>query len=253
MIDNELTLTRTEENIAKSIVALRAMRFAALADFGPIKRFKNLGRSNESCPRLPGNQALLDAKSLGTAAADYLISSIFDTDVSGNFEEQLSDLEYKYCHFPPMAKHHEGPRMLAQTVTRDFMQLSLYRWQDAAINFHGTRNGELSFAEMERRLCQAEVGVFAPLSYDYLKAEIIGRYIEAASGSTVTMDIQPVATDPKARFFSVRLPKDPAGKLPFSNKSTIAVFVETNASFDTRNVVLATVQHAYQNQRIFSI
>lgn len=226
------------QNIAGTIQSLRRIRTAATWTENPIVvRVKNLlGVQIED----RSQAALSDAERVALSAANVLAGKLTSTLVGTEHEEwndTLSDTARRYGK--------TGESTFARTTNLDVglsrldILKSLSVDPDHMLVWELTKANNLGAKSVDQLLA-GKIGVFSPLSGDYLLANILRSYLERTRGKTYPL--APVASNSNLSR-SVLPRKD--GKLPFSEQKEIGIFLDVVRSGKTGATVYTTLKESY--------
>ncbi len=218
------------QETAVTISTLRKMRGAATmkAEYAPKGR----------------QEILSDAERLAHSASRYLVGSATGRPAPGSYEEwssTLRALNKSYQPYDDVTTGAFGRMPLTETAGYFLMHLKVIKnsyleWYLFEFNNTGSRD----LGALSRR----NIGIFSPLSSDYLLAYIFKEY---QSLSKKDLHVKPVAV---GRNGDVVLPVSPDGRGVFCDKDEIAIFLEGVTTGNTGKAMLRAIREAYQSKRI---
>jgi hypothetical protein len=237
--------------MGETITYLRRIRAAAVIDRASLSfRMKILCNNilRRDVKIRPQQEALSDAEKLADAGADFFAARISNTR-RGNreFEKWMDLLSDAKKHY-----HFYRPLTFAKTKTIDvagFLINSLrtmYIDPEYTIDFILFKWNNFG-TDSIRKLLELNVGVFSPLSGDYLVASTISHYLQRTRSKS--FPVSAVALSKDLSFGVLQVNKD--GGRPFKDRSAISIFMDNNETGSTANSMLKILRSIYPDKTIY--
>lgn len=194
-------------------------------------------------------EALLQAEELANAAGDFFAAKLSKTTHDKKEFEKWQDLLsvaqrqyelYQEATFSKAAlKNAVGDSLLGRMRNLHVDPRYMLEWDLLENNNLGV--------ETIKELINQDIGIISPLSGDYLLSKIYSSYLKHTRGDSFSVRAVALSED----LSRLVLPLDKEGNLPFENKKTIGIFIDTTATGNTARVLFEILQEAYP-QKIIS-
>src|SRR3989338_2257032 len=243
----------TDEEIrgmSHTISLLRRMRSAAVTPIPSRSlRFRRalnhvLGGNEEIHPP---QEALADAQNLATAAGDFFAAKISRTTQGAQefekWQDYLNDFKKQYHLYAPMTYARSS---LTDVVGNSWIgrMRNLYIDPDYTIRWDLLSSNNLDALRI-RQLLNSDLGIFAPLSGDYIMSSVYGAYLQRTRGKTFSLCAAALSAD----LSQIVLPII-CDHIPFEDKSILGIYIDTKETGNTGQALFAKLQELYPHKRI---
>lgn len=238
--------------MAKTISSLRRMRTAAVTQSSSI--FLRLRRA---CNHFLGGQeqiysqqeALSHTEELADTAGDFFAAKLSRTTNKNaeleKWQDLVSDATRQYLLY--------GSTTHARTSLGEVVGTSMIGRlrninidPDYMLHWDLIENNNLGVESIEELINQ-DIGVFSPLSGDYVMARTYSSYLQRTKGKS--FPVRAVALNHNLSV--IVLPVNADGKLPFEDKPEIGIYMDTTETGETARVTYESLQEAYQQKTVY--
>jgi len=232
-----ISLLRRMRSAAVTPIPSRSLRFH--------RALNHFFRENEEIH--PPQEALADAQHLATAAGDFFAATISRTAHSTTefqkWQDFLSDSQKQYNLYTPITY---ARSILTDVVGNSLIgrMRNLHIDPDYTINWELLKNNNLG-AHRIRELLELNIGIFSPLSGDYLMANVYSAYLRRTRDKTFALRTVALSQD----LSEMTLPITDEG-LPFEEKNIIGIYIDTVQTGNTGRILFAKLQEMYPQKRI---
>ncbi|MBI3618458.1 hypothetical protein HY213_00300 [Candidatus Peregrinibacteria bacterium] len=235
----------------ETVTRLRRMRTAIFQEetIGLRLRRKILKVFGKQEPIHSHQDALLHAEQLANAAGDFFAAKIsrtmHGTKEFERWQDLLSDAKRQYSVY--------GISTWARSSLRDVVGNSiigrlrcLHIDPDFTLAWDLTHNNKFGVRSVQELLRRNDLGIFSPLSGDYLMATMYSSYLRRLKGKTFPVRAVALHEDLSQALF----PTDADGHLPFQEKKEIGVYIDTIDTGSTSLALEQFLQKAYPQKII---
>lgn len=243
--DEELT------GMEETISSLRRMRSAAVTHAPTLslrirRTFNHLLGGQEQIYQQ--QEALSHAEELANAAGDFFAAKISKTTQENTELEKWQDLLSDAGRYYRLY----GAITYARTSLIEVVGYSIIgRLRNVHIDpnymlqWDLLENNNLGADSIEKLVTQ-DIGVISPLSGDYLMASIYSSYLKRTRGKSFPTRAAALSKD----LSVIVLPISADGNVPFEDKSTIGIYIDTTETGETARALFRKLQETYPQKTV---